>query len=530
MLAFGMPGAWDSSQSSLGVSVTVEVGCAPIIGCLTASDSASPSANGTFNLFGTPCPGETCTVGIESIIAINDFNLEFSVGPFSESAELRDLSVEVITVPNSIVVDAAGNGVVPANGMTIYAKAREGSDVFLVKSTQNQDPIPISIDWNNRLLAMTDIPIDLGAEGSAVANLVGTFGLSEGESLAVPDSDGDGVADVDDNCILVPNPNQEEIENPIISLSDVQSCEEPETSAGTPEAEDICNGLPVTLTSNEPEDFAPGRTVVTWTATDAFGHENTAEQIIEQRPALIAKNKITIADRASTAGPSSIPTLVALGSGGINVGVESLVADLSSVGPIVLRDRAVSLGSLTSANNITLGNNVTVLGSINKFTTPPLGTFPEFAPLTFVPGTVDVILEPDQERSIVPGNYRKLVIKSRSNVNMAPGNYVFSLIQLEPQATVTLEDETNVKVANSIIWRGEFLASGTETTPLVVTYKGTQSAFLETSSALRLIAPNADVTIGAGSGVTFHGTVAAKNIELRPDTRFTCETVPGPTP
>jgi len=529
-LAYTLGGTWDSSQSSLAVSVTVEVGCAPIVGCLTASDSASPSAQGSFNLFGAPCPGESCAVGIESSIGIDNFDLEFSVGPFSETAELRDLSVDVVTAPNTVVVDAAGNGEIPANSMTIYAKGREGSDVFLVRSTQNQFPIPISIDWENRVVAMTNVPIDLGAEGSAVANLVGTFGLSETEALTATDTDGDGVADVDDNCILVPNPNQETIDNPIISVSNVESCEEPETSAGTPQAEDICTGLPVTLTSDEPADFSPGVTVVTWTATDAFGQQNTAEQVIEQRPALIAKNGIRVTDRASTAGPSSLPTLVALGSAGIEVGVEALVADLVSVGNITLKDGAVSLGSLTSANDVILGDNVTVVGAINEFTTPTFGTFPEFGPLNFVPGTVDVIVEPDQETSITPGSFGKLIIKTRGNVRMAPGEYVFSSVQLEPHATVTLEGATAVNVASKLIWRGEFVTDGPDVAPLSVTYKGNQAAVLETSSALRLIAPNANAVIGGDSGLAFVGTVAAKNIELRPDTTFTCETVPGPAP
>ena len=113
---------------------------------------------------------------------------------------------------------------------------------------------------------------------------------------------------------------------------------------------------------------------------------------------------------------------------------------------------------------------------------------------------------------------------------MAPGEYVFSSVQLEPQATVTLDGATAVKVASKMIWRGEFVADGPDVAPLSVTYKGNQAAVLETSSALRLIAPNANAVLGGGSGLGFVGTVAAKNIELRPDTTFTCETVPGPTP
>jgi hypothetical protein len=49
---------------------------------------------------------------------------------------------------------------------------------------------------------------------------------------------------------------------------------------GTARAADLCNSTAVTITNNAPAKFAPGTTVVTWTARDAAGNTTTATQLV----------------------------------------------------------------------------------------------------------------------------------------------------------------------------------------------------------------------------------------------------------
>jgi hypothetical protein len=46
---------------------------------------------------------------------------------------------------------------------------------------------------------------------------------------------------------------------------------------------------------------------------------------------------------------------------------------------------------------------------------------------------------------------------------------------------------------------------------------------LETNGSLHLIAPHASVVLGAGSSLSFKGTIAADSVELRPAVTFACQ-------
>jgi hypothetical protein len=49
---------------------------------------------------------------------------------------------------------------------------------------------------------------------------------------------------------------------------------------GSARAADFCNSAAVTITNNAPAKFAPGTTIVTWTARDAAGNTTTATQLV----------------------------------------------------------------------------------------------------------------------------------------------------------------------------------------------------------------------------------------------------------
>src|SRR6185436_20170450 len=87
--------------------------------------------------------------------------------------------------------------------------------------------------------------------------------------IVFPDADGDGVADRDDNCKLVPNAGQDPVASPLVRAPDdvtLHSCQQ--TKIGRPVAADICRGKPVTVDNDAPHPYPLGNTIVTWRATD----------------------------------------------------------------------------------------------------------------------------------------------------------------------------------------------------------------------------------------------------------------------
>lgn len=95
------------------------------------------------------------------------------------------------------------------------------------------------------------------------------------------DSDGDGVADLNDNCPLVPNGDQANVATPLLTppaAVTVSSCQG--ASIGVAHAEDVCHARPVAITSNAPAKFPVGRSLVTWMANDGIDPPVTATQSV----------------------------------------------------------------------------------------------------------------------------------------------------------------------------------------------------------------------------------------------------------
>jgi len=513
------PGAWDHATSSLRVSATVEVACVPLLGCLTASDTKTSPASGNFQVIGRPCPGTSCNIGLNSQIHVDNFNLDFSVGPVSESAKPRNIVVFARAPEGSIAIGPDGQGVIPAGTLTVQASADEGSDLWVASNKTNDSDVPVVVDWSNHTLRIQNFNVNF-PDSSGLVNLNGSFSSSVADVYDAMDADGDGVPNIKDNCIGTANPDQHVIKNPVLTVpNDTASCQEPTTGAAS--AQDVCNGLSVKLTSNAPANFAPGETEVDWTATDAFGKTTTLAQLVEQQPSIVARQGIQVDDRAAVAVSGAVPTLVALGPQGVKIGVEAVVGDVFSIGAISLADRAHALGTLVSQAAITRGNGV-VTGVTQQFSTVVTGTFPDFSHPAVSTGSTDVILQPDQVRSLAPGHYRSLVVNSRAKLTLSPGAYSFTSVDFEPQSTLFLSGATELDLTQSLIWRGG--VSMSPGTPLpTVFYSGTNQIVLETNGSLHLIAPNAFVVLGAGSSLTFNGTIAANSVELRPDVKLTCQ-------
>lgn len=95
------------------------------------------------------------------------------------------------------------------------------------------------------------------------------------------DTDGDGVPDVRDNCVLTRNPRQDLIASPVVTAPPslyAYSCDV--LSFGTVTGVDVCSAQPVVLTNDAPPKFGVGTTPVTWIGQTSVGAVGTAVQSV----------------------------------------------------------------------------------------------------------------------------------------------------------------------------------------------------------------------------------------------------------
>jgi hypothetical protein len=169
--------------------------------------------------------------------------------------------------------------VIPPEDLLLYeAATANGEPEFGYKHPR--DPVTGTLDLERGTVTMhvvvaTRIHVDVlgDFDGALTADLSG--------SIAFPDRDADGVADRSDNCRLVSNADQSPVACPLVRAPGpmtLTSCLA--TNIGRPVAVDLCEGGPVTVTSNAPDPYPLGSTIVTWGAEDALGHVGTDTQTV----------------------------------------------------------------------------------------------------------------------------------------------------------------------------------------------------------------------------------------------------------
>ncbi len=207
-LSFGgsLYGDLDQSETSAYASVTVEVAGVDVTG------SGSTNAHGTFRLLGKACPGASCSVGIEFRTIAESLTLGFA-WPIPDET-ISQILVTGGSSGTQVPVDGAGNGTFPVGSLAIKGRGEHGGDVF--ESVRlNETPIPFHVDWTQRVLTIESVQVPFD-DGQVTFNLRGTFGASLGVSVVDTveslDVDSDGVVDSLDNCLLLANPDQSDLD------------------------------------------------------------------------------------------------------------------------------------------------------------------------------------------------------------------------------------------------------------------------------------------------------------------------------
>lgn len=238
----------------------------------------------------------------------------------------------------------------------------------------------------------------------------------------------------------------------------------------------------------------------------------------EQTVALFASGSLTVNDRAEVRSSSGgFGRIANSGTDTVTIGADAKVGAIQNRGTTVLRDRARIQGDLESQGTVTGLNQATVEGDVVSATS--LESFPVELNVQFPDGGADASLEPDRERSLEPGRYRNVSVKSRSRLLLRSGIYYLDALGVEPDAKLVLSTRSGpvyLYIKNQLTFRGSVQTDRGTDDGLFIGYLGSGSAPIERAFSGTIVAPNGELILAQGGG-SHAGSFFAKRIEVRPD-------------
>lgn len=290
----------------------------------------------------------------------------------------------------------------------------------------------------------------------------------------------------------------------------------------------VSNGLaltpPITVTAAGLAQIGPGTHVIRWIATDASRNISIATQTVVITAGMQTSNSFIVEDRATVRVPSGAGAGVFNGGAGqTRVGFDAHSGGILSVGPVQVNDRAVVSGGVISGSTLDISQFASVAGvraSFAQVALPPLPALPAFP----APVGNDITVNANQRRTLAAGSFPSVTVTSSGTLILGTGDFFFTNLTINAAATVRATPTTRVFIRSFYNGQSPFLgASGTAVQPIFFGFAGT---FIQFDAVFNgtLVAPNAQVFIGAGTGLTFTGAFYARSIDLRPASTLVCLT------
>jgi hypothetical protein len=244
-----------------------------------------------------------------------------------------------------------------------------------------------------------------------------------------------------------------------------------------------------------------------------------------------ASQSFLVGDRASVSAPgTTAPAILNSGGGETRIGSHAHAVGITSVGQVNVLDQATVNGRIVSASTVTISPSATVNGPVSRFASvslPGLPSLPAFPPPTG--GSFNV--NTGSSRSPAPGSYGSVNVSTGGTLNLSTGNYFFTSLILNSGSTVHVTATTRIYVLTTLNLGVTFTNASNAVQPIVLGFAGT-NLNLNVRFDGTLIAPNAVVSLGAGSPITFTGSFFAHMLQLNPDMILVCMQAPvaGPGP
>jgi hypothetical protein len=252
-------------------------------------------------------------------------------------------------------------------------------------------------------------------------------------------------------------------DNPVTIATAVEAAFQPTSLPGTVECPVNDNPLDVVREEDSVITVLPSNLTVCSNDNGvgfAMGPEELMLKACTPLPPVYGSNSAQVGDRVvvNRAG-GGFGSVASGGTSGVNLGTDTVVGDVVSVGSVTLRDRARVNGLIETGGSVILGNQTTVTGPLLQNVTPNLPILPVL-PSSFPPPMGDIDVEPGNTLALAPGSYGHVTIKSRATVNLVSGTYYMLSLDLEPQSTAHLDTRSGpvfIYLHDNLIFRGAFV-------------------------------------------------------------------------
>lgn len=241
-------------------------------------------------------------------------------------------------------------------------------------------------------------------------------------------------------------------------------------------------------------------------------------------PLVAIDGALVIGDRARSLTPAGTAAgALQLGSVDVNVGVEARLGTLRTQGTIRLRNRARIEGDATSAGLVKKDDGVVVTGAtVENAVVTPHNEERITINLDSNPSN-PVNLDPETTRTLAPGRYGALTVKSRSTLRLSAGDYAFTTAGIEAEATIRIDDAAGpvrLFLDGNLTFRGKIVTASGQPPGLLIVQFGSSTAMLDAAFKGSVMAPSGAIVLGPGAQ-PHEGSFFGKSVEVRPDTTVT---------
>jgi hypothetical protein len=297
------------------------------------------------------------------------------------------------------------------------------------------------------------------------------------------------------------------------------NCASPLTPTGQVVA---LNGVPIAPpipVTNGQADLSIGTNTIRWTVSDGV-NTSTVDQTVVVGTVIEAGQSFLVDDRGRVLnGAGGFGAVLNAGTGTTRIGNDTRTGAVLSRGPVTIQHRAIVNGNVVSAGTVTRDADASVIGTITANGTvvlPPLPTLPAFPPPTLGSFTVN-----SGTQARAPGSYVAGTVNGGTLV-LAAGDYFFDSLTINAGAVVRATPTTRVFVRDTLIFNAPIRApAGTAVQAIVLGFAGANLSMTATFNGT-LIAPNANVQLGTGAGLTFTGSFFGRILEVTPASTLVC--------
>ncbi len=237
--------------------------------------------------------------------------------------------------------------------------------------------------------------------------------------------------------------------------------------------------------------------------------------------ALGATERLWVGDQARIEEPGGAFSEVEnMGSAATEIGASAKVGSVTSVASVFLRSNATVEGDVTTEGTITKQNDVTVSGvETAAADLPPASSMNWPGPPTDA-SQGPVMLEPDTSRTLTPGAYGQVSVKTGATLTLEGGVYRFgSLDALELGSVLvanTDAEPVTLYVEGSVTVRGAIVDTAMDGSGALIVMLGTGWATLESPFHGTLVAPYGTISLGTAGGRRISAASSARRWWWRP--------------